>query len=172
MQGARAAHGAPVRHVARRLATDDADCESGSQQRAAHSLIDSFAGAVNLGLSLPPPEIPKFSGSPLEYSRFMNTFQTAIEAKVTDNNMRLMYLTQHCTGEARQAIQMCQLLPGDSGYKKAKRMLQERFGREHQVARACIYRVVSGPSIPGSDPKALSKFVVDLQCVYITVDTG
>ena len=52
VQGARAAHGAPVRHVARRLATDDADCESGSQQRAAHSLIDSFAGAVNLGLSL------------------------------------------------------------------------------------------------------------------------
>ena len=48
VQGARAT---PVRHVARRLATDDADCDSGSQQRAAHSLIDSFAGAVNLGKS-------------------------------------------------------------------------------------------------------------------------
>ena len=74
VQGARAAHGAPVRKVARRLATDDPDCDSGSQQRAAHSLINSFAGAVNLGLLLPPPEIPKFSGSPLEYSRFMNIF--------------------------------------------------------------------------------------------------
>ena len=95
----------------------------------------------------------------------MNTFQTAIEATVSHNNMRLMYLTQHCTGEARQTIQMCQLLPGDSGYKKAKRMLQERFGREHQVARACIDRVVAGPSIPGSDPKALNK------CVYITLST-
>ena len=95
----------------RRFDVDDPDCASGSQQRSAHSLIDSFAGAVNLGLTLPPPEIPKFSGSPLEYSRFMSTFQTAIEAKVTDNNMRLMYLTQHCTGEAREAIQICMLLP-------------------------------------------------------------
>ena len=171
VQNARPVRGASARNVARRLDAGDPDCGSDSQQRSAHSLIDSFAGAVNLGLSLPPPEIPKFSGSPLEYSRFMNTFQTAIEAKVTDNNMRLMYLTQHCTGEARQAIQMCQLLPGSSGYQKAKRILQERFGREHQVARACIDRVVSGPSIPGSDPKALNKFVVDLQCVYITLST-
>ena len=81
-----------------------------------------------------------------------------------------MYLTQHCTGEARQAIQISQLLPRNSGYKKAKRILQERFGREHQVTRACIDRVVSGPSIPGSDP-ALNKFVVDLQCVYSTLST-
>ena len=85
--------------------------------------------------------------------------------------MRLMYLTQHCTSETRQVIQMCQLLPGNSGYRKAKHILQERFGREHQVARACIDRVVSGPSILGSDPKALNKFVVDLQCVYITLST-
>ena len=39
VQGARAAYGAPVRNVARRLAADDSYCDSGSQQRAAHSLI-------------------------------------------------------------------------------------------------------------------------------------
>ena len=61
-QNARAMQGASVRNVARRLAIDDPDYQSRSQQRAAHSLIDSFAGAVNLKLSLTPPEIPKFSG--------------------------------------------------------------------------------------------------------------
>ena len=48
VQGARAAHGAPVRNVARRLAADDPDRKSGSQHCAANSLIYSFAGAVNL----------------------------------------------------------------------------------------------------------------------------
>ena len=40
--------GEPVRNVARRLAADNPDRKSGSQQRAANNLIYSFAGAVNL----------------------------------------------------------------------------------------------------------------------------
>ena len=69
--------------------------------------------------------------------------------------MRLMYLTQHCTSETRQVIQMCQLLPGNSSYKKAKRISQERFGREHQVVRACIDRMVTGPRPEGAQQISL-----------------
>ena len=155
-----------MRNVTRRLAAHRPDCESESQQRAAHDLIDSFAGAVNLGLSLPPPKIPKFLGSPLEYSRFINTFQTEIEAKVTDNNTRLMYPTQHCTGEVKQfkRVSCCQ--------ETAATKRQSVSYKSASTARICIDRVVSGPSIiPGADPKALNKFVVDLQCVCTPVST-
>ena len=76
----------------------------------------------------------------------MNTFQTAIEAKVTANNVRFMYLTQHCTGEARQAIQMCQLLTGQQLQKGQAyfTILQERFGRikslVHVLTVLCLAR--------------------------------
>ena len=123
MQNARATKGASVRYVTRRLVANDPDCESGSQQRVSRTLIDSFAAAVKLGLAFPPPEMPNLLGSPLEYSLFISDFQTAIEANETDN-MRFMYLMQQCTDGTRKAIQMCQLLPGTNGYRRAKRILQ------------------------------------------------
>jgi len=114
-------------------------------------------------------QIPSFSGSPLDYVRFMQLFNVHVAAWLPDDNTRLLYLIQHCTGDARRAIEDCVLLPPDIGYQRAQCVLRMRFGREQDIAAALIASIARGPAIGANDPRALTDFAIDLARCQMTL---
>jgi len=48
--------------------------------------------------------------------------------------LRLSYLIQYCTGEAKRSIEDCVVLPSENRYKRAKKILLTPYGKPHLVA--------------------------------------
>jgi len=57
----------------------------------------------------------------------------------------LLYLLQYCEGKAKRLIEHSALLDPKKGYKKAKEILFENFGRKNVIARAYVSKLVKGP---------------------------
>jgi len=81
----------------------------------------------------PKLELLKFNGDPMSYHRFILTFTSTVEGTVWENR-RLLYLLQYCEGNAKKLIEHCALLDPKEGYKKAKEILFENFGRKNVIA--------------------------------------
>ena len=51
---------------------------------------------------------------------------------------RLLYLLQYSRGSAKEAIKECAMLTPVVAYERAKKVLQDLFGRVHLVARVLL----------------------------------
>ena len=78
-------------------------------------MLERVCEGMNAQLGLPNAKLKRFSGEPQEYAAFISVFETAVEARVTDSRTRPSYLVQQCDGDARRAIERCQLLPEKRG---------------------------------------------------------
>ena len=58
-------------------------------------------------MTLPQPEVPKFSDDPMEFSTFMMAFTSRIKSRVFSASDRLYYLNQHLADEAKNIISGC-----------------------------------------------------------------
>ena len=70
-------------------------------------------------LDMPKRKFLYFDGDPSRYPRFIKNFELNGESTIEDDNVRLSYLIQYCTGKAKEAIKNCVILPGSEGYKAA-----------------------------------------------------
>ena len=93
---------------------------------------------VRQGDRLPPIELLKFDGNPLEYAEFVKNFSDHVEKAVTDSSLRLTRLLALCQGKAKEAIRSCVNLPANISYETAKATLHENFGQPYMVANAHI----------------------------------
>ena len=50
---------------------------------------------------LPSLTLTKFTGDPLDYSTFIRSFESQVEARVRANDVRLQYLEQYLEGEPK-----------------------------------------------------------------------
>ena len=114
-------------------------------------------------MDFPKIEILKFSGNPLDFVRFMKTFELNVESLIQDSSRCLLLLIQHCDGEAKKLIEFCLLLDPDEGYRKAKNILKENFGRKNVIARAHVERLHSEVNIKNDDERSLVKLAHDLE---------
>ena len=128
-----------------------------------------LANIMQEGFNLPKPELLTFGGSAIDYCKFIKNFETNVETKVSDNRLRLSYLIQYCEGEAKACIEDCVLLDADKGYKRAREILQSRYGRPHVIARTYIDRLLNGPQIKASDVDKLSGLALDMQRCQMTL---
>ena len=76
---------------------------------------------------LPSRDIPIFHGDPLQYKSFIRAFEHAIETKTDSSHDRLHFLEQYTAGQPRELVRSCAHMDPKSGYKEAKRLLQEHF---------------------------------------------
>ena len=81
-------------------------------------------------------EIDTFDGNPLNYFYFMALFKEAVEKKVDDPKGRLTRLIKFTSVEAKELIQHCIQLPDLIGYKKAKSLMERRYGNPHIIVAA------------------------------------
>ena len=96
-------------------------------------------------IEMPKRESLSFDGDPKRYPRLMKIFKTNVERRLKEDDEKLSYLIQYCKGPAKDAIENCQMLPPDEGYKEAKEILHKNFGQKHTVVKAFIDKVVKGP---------------------------
>jgi len=88
---------------------------------------------------------------------------------VSDDRLRLSYLIQYCLDEAKHCIEDCVLLEPTEGYRRAREILQTRYGKPHVISRSYIDTLVNGPQIKASDVDGLSRLVLDMQKCEITL---
>ena len=129
---------------------------------------DLMAQAL-INMHLPKPELLTFDGSAKKWTAFRNSFVTGIANRVQDPALRLSYLIQHCTGEAKKSIQDCVLLNPEVGYDEAMSILTKRFGSNHLIARSYIEKLTQGPKIGANDVDALVRFTTDLRNAKIVL---
>ena len=143
--------------------------ESQTSVNTIESVFQQLASTLQEGFNLPKPELLTFSGNPIDYCKFIKNFETNVESKVSDDQMKLSYLIQYCTGEAKSSIEDCVLLSKQEGYKRARDILYSRYGRSHLIARSYVDKLVYGEPIIASDVDALSALALEMQKCEITL---
>ncbi len=113
-----------------------------------------------LALTLPQPQMPVFSGDPIDYCNFERAFESLIETKTSSENARLYYLIQYTSGEVQELMRSCLSMPPEKGYKTARQLLKSRYGQNYKIAVACITKVIDGPPIKAEDGPALERYSV------------
>ncbi|XP_068749086.1 uncharacterized protein [Montipora capricornis] len=108
-------------------------------------------------VTLPQPEVPKFSGDPTKYQTFIIAFDARIQGSVANDADRLYYLDQHLTGEPKDLIGGCLHLEPDVGYKEARRLLDKEYGDPYKVSNAFIQRLSNWPVVKYDGP-SLKRF--------------
>lgn len=121
--------------------------------------------------TLPPMDIPVFSGDLLEFTFFMRAFEHGVENKTTNNKDRLYYLEQFTMGRPKVMVRSCQHMPSERGYKEAKRLLYQHFGNEYTIATAYTEKALNWPALKSEDNKALTDFALFLTGCRNTVDS-
>ena len=113
-----------------------------------------------LALTLPQPEVPTFSGDPIEYWRFIRAFQNVIESKTTSDSARLYYLVQYTSGEVKELVSSCLSMKPEEGYQEARSHLKKRYGQSYRIAAAYVDKLTKGPPIKAEDCPALRRFSI------------
>lgn len=107
-------------------------------------------------------DVPTFSGDPLSYRSFIRTFEQAIEDKTASQQDRLFYLQQFTRGEPQNLVRSCEHMRPDEGYKEARRLLQQHYRDELQIATAFMNKALQWPQIKTEDRKALNAYALFL----------
>ena len=69
-------------------------------------------------------------------------------------------------GKARRAVAGLEGIPG--GYSRALKILEQRFGQPHVVAKACVDALIDGPNISNNDREGLCGYADKARTVYET----
>ena len=132
--------------------------------------VQDIASVLRQGLDTPKPELFKFDGNPMYYTRFVMNFEASIESKkLLSTASKLLLLIQHCEREVRKLIEYCAMLEPELGYKRAKEVLRDNFGRPNEIARAYIDKLSTGPLIKADDVNGLVKFARDVEECSVTL---
>ena len=113
-----------------------------------------------MALMLPQPNVPAFTGHPVENCDFIRAFKNLIERKTSSPSTRLYYLTQYTSGQVQDLVQSCLAMQEDRGYKEARKLLAERYGQSYKIATAYVNRVINGQPIRTDDGPTLHKFLI------------
>lgn len=110
----------------------------------------------NIQVKLPKLELTKFEGTPLDWFRFWNQFETQIDKVEMSAITKFSYLKEFLVPKVRTLIDN---LPFTSeGYARAKSILSAKFGKSSEVAAAHIQCITSLPLIPNSNPNRIHEF--------------
>ena len=113
--------------------------------------------------SLPSHKPPTFTGDSMEYSRFINAFESLIESKVESPIERLYFLDQYTAGKAKEVIKGCIQMKSDDSYGQAKELLKKHFGDPFKVANAYITKLTKWPSVKAKDGQRLQEYAIALE---------
>ena len=106
-------------------------------------------------MRLPTPQVPKFSGDPLEYASFIMAFEARILPYVTTEANKLYYLDQQLEGCAKELIQGCIFMDVNRGYAEARHLLHMEYGNPFTVATAYIQKANNWPNLKADDGQGL-----------------
>lgn len=111
-----------------------------SVTKSAMEKITSGKDSIVIRSSLPPLDVVKFSGDPHEYYRFKSRFHEMVDSQNISDAQKMSRLLQFLEGKARKAVGGFEGVPG--GLNSALRLLEQRYGQPHIVAKSCVDTLV------------------------------
>jgi len=131
-----------------------------SQQNSVMQQLLQRQQESTIALTLPQPEVPTFSGDPIEYWGFIRAFQNVMESKIASDSARLYYLVQYTSGEVQELVSSCLSMKPEEGYQEARSLLKKRYGQSYRIAAAYVDKLTKGPPIKAEDCSALRRFSI------------
>ena len=120
--------------------------------------MDKMALTIKQGFALPKKELPVFDGDPLDYWNFIKSFENSIVSNAACESEKLMYLLQYTSGVAKETIKCCLVMDSSLGYRKARELLEERFGHPFTIASKYVSKLTQGPPLKPWDRTGLLAF--------------
>ncbi len=96
-------------------------------------------------MSLPTPKPPIFSGNILAYPKWASAFDSLIDNEAVNPGHKLYYLGEYTSGQAQKMINGLLGLQTEGAYKRARLILQERFGDPFKIYEAYSEKLKSWP---------------------------
>ena len=139
-------------------------CFPASATESMMSRLATSIDSIVTRSSLPPLNVVKFSGDPCEYFRFKARFHEMVESQNISEGQKMSRLLQFLDGQAKRSVAGFEGVPG--GLSKALKMLEQRFGQPHVVAKACVDALVEGANISSSDRQGLRELADRSRTLY------
>ena len=112
-------------------------------------------------------DVVTFSSDPCENVRFKVRFHEMVDSQNISEVQKMSRLLQFRDGQAKRAVAEFEGVPG--GLSKALKMLEQRFGQPHVVAKGCVDALVEGANISSSDRQGLREFADRSRTLYETL---
>ena len=106
--------------------------------------------ALLAALSLPQPEVAKFSGDLMLYKTFMNAFDTRVASRTSSSADKLYYLEQHLVGEPKELISGCLHMDPGLGYIESRTLLDKEYGDPYKLSLTLL-KEINGWSVLKQD---------------------
>ncbi|KAL4230450.1 hypothetical protein ACF0H5_010832 [Mactra antiquata] len=126
------------------------------------SIVKALSNSVNLN-RLPIPEPSVFTGDPLDYIEWKQSFTMLIEHKGVSDQEKIYYLKKYVGHPARKALEGFFYSNSVNAFENAKRVLDERYGHPFVLQKAYRDRLNNWPKIGSKNPSALRDFSDFLQ---------
>ena len=141
---------------------------TGAPARDEHNIIQTTLVTENVGREsnagvdteavtkpkLPKITLPRFSGEVTKFQPFWDRFESAVDKNMSLSPVdKFNYLHALVEGPAARSIQGLQLT--EVNYEAAKQILQERFGKTHQVISAHMEDLLRLPMCTGDKTSQL-----------------
>ena len=112
------------------------------------------------GLPHVTPDI--FTGDSLKYKMFITLFDMTVDSKISSPKEKLAILIEYTSGEPKNLIETCLYQSAESGYRRARELLEKHYGNPIQIANAHMEKLTSWPKIHDNDSKKIREFYVYL----------
>ena len=138
---------------------------------AQSQVVDKLCEQVVLGrLASAEPDI--FSGDPLEYAEWLNSFKALVTCRGVPETETIYYLKKYLSGPALRCVKGVLGLATPAAYKRALKLLEERFGSQYIVATAFREKLCKWPKISKSDHVGLREFADYLVNIEVAKETN
>ena len=128
-----------------------------STNSASSSFVNSTAA-----VRLPKLAMPTFSGDPLEWQTFWDTFETSVHSsQALSGVQKFQYLHAQLNGPAARTI--AGLTPTNGNYQHAIDLLRQRFGQSHKVTAAHMNALLR-LNTPSANHRDLRMFYDNICC--------
>ncbi|KAI4893045.1 hypothetical protein NFI96_006436 [Prochilodus magdalenae] len=121
------------------------------------SLAQAFQDSIALN-RLPVPEPFIFSGDPIQFIEWKNSFMSLIDRKNVSSADKLYYLKKYVSGPARKTLDGTFYRNDDDAYRDAWNKLDHRYGQPFAIQRAFRERLANWPKINSKDATELRDF--------------
>ena len=114
-----------------------------SQAEQAESISKLCSQMSRSRLAAPEPDI--FSGDPLEFTAWFNSFQTLVSSRSISESECIFYLNKYLSGKAKECVKGFISLCTPQAYHSALELLKDRFGSVSLLPMHSGKNFVNGP---------------------------
>ena len=123
----------------------------------------------NVKVKLPKSSITRFNGSHIDWLRFWNQFSTEVDTAAMARVQKFSFLKEIFAPKVRL---LTDGLPFTSeGYKRAKAILQTKYGKPSEIVTAHVKGITELPTITGANSQKVHEFFERLTTHVLASET-